>query len=70
MGEESKGKPFEVFLKWLKKAGGLWKIVVTSGAGRAEKERREHHAFHMEVEGNRGSGVRYIERELGGIHRK
>ena len=31
--DETKGKPFETFLKWLEKAGRLWEIVVALGVG-------------------------------------
>ena len=52
--EEAKGKPFEVFLKWLKKASGSWEVVVASGVGRKGRSKSEHPSFHVKVEDSSG----------------
>ena len=52
--EEAKGKPFKVFLKWLKKASGSWEVVVASGVGRKGRSKLEHPSFHVEVEDSSG----------------
>ena len=47
--EEAKIRPFKVFLKWLKKAGGLWEVIVASDVSRKGRSKSEHRSFHIEV---------------------
>ena len=39
-----------MFLKWLEKASGSWKVVVASGVGRKGRRKWELCSFHAEVE--------------------
>ena len=40
--EETKVKPFKLFLKWLEKIGGSWEVVVALGVGRKGRSKSEH----------------------------
>ena len=48
--EEAKGRPFEIFLKWLKKACVSWEVFVAAGVGCKGKNKLEQHSFHAKVD--------------------